>query len=195
MKDMVTEMAGRLLRRQPTADEYRTMNELLRELPPEFSSSPAQIAFIVLMTDMLSRFEEIVKKASWDAQQRIHKDLPARVETAALHALNRLRDTLPIDRSDRLSRVFMWTSILVATVGLSAGTLGFAFARSLDVRANATQNVMAERGFSTCMYAAAGAAAIATGKSANAVAYNATIYQARARICAAEYADRRAGGA
>lgn len=194
MKEMISDMFTRLLQRQPNDDEYRKMNELLRELPEEFSTSPGQIAFIVVMTDVLSRFETTVKKASWDAQQRIHADLPQRVEAAAVRALNHLRDVLPIDRSDRFARVFMWTSVLVATVGLFAGGLGFALAQTLDTQALSAQKVFAEQAFVVCLEAADGAAMSGGKSSGKTLHYNPQIYQARARLCAAGYADRRAKG-
>ena len=195
MKAMTTQMFERLLKRQATDEEYRRMSEFLRALPEEFSNSPAQVASIVIMTENLSQFEAIVKRASWDAQQKIHADLPKRVDAAALHALHHIRDQMPIDASDSMSRMLKWGSIFFATIAFGFFALGFRAADALQDRANATQNVMAEQGFVTCMNAAAGAAAIVNKKSATTAGYDAAIHQARARLCAAEYAYRRAGGA
>ena len=199
MSDVVGKMIREVLGRKPDAEDYATANEFFAQLPDEILASPAAVADIVIRIELIRQFKvevakgaDLVKQASWDAQQRIHNDLPKRIDKAADAALNRMRDKLPIDAADRVSRLLKWGAAWTLWASIIAASGGWILAQRVAKRDAMTQQAAVERDFNACIDAAEGAAVSTVGRGGNPVRYDGEVYRTHARSCAAEYADRRA---
>lgn len=199
MRDVVGRMIRQLLDRTPQPEDYRRASEFFAQLPDEILASPAAVADIVGRIEHIRQMEEVVAKAAdlvrqagWETQQRIHSDLPHRIDRAAEAALSRIRDKLPIDAADRVSRLLKWGASWTVVVFVVAAVAGWLLADYVNRNEAMTQQAYAERAFNTCIDAAEGAAVSTVGRGGNPVRYDGALYRTRARSCAAEYADRRA---
>ena len=191
MDPRVLNMMHQLLGPNPSPEVRALVLRLVLNLPPEILGSPAAVADIVLRADMLCELKSEITRFSWQEQQRIHKGLPDRIDAAALGAINKMRDYLPIDTKDSLNRLlktaFVWTAF-VLFIGASAGWMLNSYSSK---RAATSNQAGAEREFNVCIYAAEGHA-MSVGSSVNALRYDSAVYRTQARACAAEFADRRA---
>ncbi|MFW2830401.1 hypothetical protein [Sphingomonas sp. ID0503] len=186
-------MIVRLLGRSPTDEDYRRINQLILNLPPEIASSPGALAEIILRADHLDQLEKVVKQAAFDGQQRIHADLPQRIDDAALAALKKMRDRMPVDATDRLARMLKWSFCWTVIVAITFCTAGWMLANRQAEQTAAEAHALNEERFSACMDHAAGSALRAPNKRGT-PPIDITTYVQTARGCAASYADRRAAG-
>lgn len=191
--DLADTILRGFLRREPSGEDYKRIDQLAAALPHEMQDSPAVMADVILRAATLRRMEELVQTATFEAQQRIHRDLPERVDDAATQALRHIRDKLPVDSADRFGRLLkigtIWT-VMVVTVGLTAGWIG---ANRSNDRYHMAHQAATDSQFNRCVDAAIGAAAGVTDKSGGGARYDPAVFRDYARSCAAEYADRRAG--
>ncbi|MFW2831682.1 hypothetical protein [Sphingomonas sp. ID0503] len=186
-------MIRRLLERAPTADDYKRINQLTLDLPDELSRSPGAIAEIILRAEHLRQFEQVVKQASFDAQQRVHADLSQRIDAAALAALAKIRDRMPVDAADRLIRMLRWSVCWTLVVAITFAAAGWMLASRRAEQTLAEAHALNEELFKACMDEAAGAALRGPNRR-QASPLDVTTYVQTARECAASYADRRAAG-
>ncbi|MDG2511069.1 hypothetical protein P7B04_00015 [Sphingobium yanoikuyae] len=187
------DMIRRLLRREPTAEDYKTMNQLIRDLPPELVSSPGVMAEIILRMEHVRELKAIMKQAAFEGQQRIHHDLDARVDRAAISALSRIRDTMPYNADDgawRLLWIAFYWMVGVAVVAATASWMVAAWYMSPERQAH---HAATETEFSRCVNAAAGGFTIGAKSKRDASEARRDMVRNDLMICAAEYADRRAG--
>lgn len=194
MIDIADDIVRRLLRRQPTAEDYKRINVFMDHLPPEMRSSPGAIAEIVLRMEGIREFEAILQRASSDAQNRIHHELPERVEKAAERAFNHIRDKLPIDASDRFGRLLKYGSVCAVVIAAIGAAAGWTASNIATARYQMSHQAASELAFSRCVEAAAGAAVQTVDRHGDNIRYNGAVFVTLSRNCAAEYADRRAGG-
>ncbi|KXU30114.1 hypothetical protein A0J57_10605 [Sphingobium sp. 22B] len=191
MNTLAEKMCIDLLGRQLTGEDYIRMDKMLRHLPSEVRDSPGSIAEIIMRMENLKQFDAIVQRASFEAQQKIHKDLPRRVEIAAQAALCALRDQLPIDSSDAMRRLYKWGAMWMLSVSVIGFTVGVTFTKWWVSRPEMHHYAATETAFNRCIDASFGAASNGQRNGRNASAYDSTEFRNSARICAAEYADRR----
>lgn len=142
---------------------------------------------------MLTMMKEQVDRLSFDGQQKIHRDLPLRIEQAAMSALVKMRDLLPVDYSDRFRRLIIAVTGWTAIVLFVAASAGWMLRGYVSNRTHAQHQATMERAFDDCITAAEGVAMTSRAGLAG-LRYDSAIYRTQARTCAAEYADRRAGG-
>jgi hypothetical protein len=192
MDDRINAMMKRLLGRQATSEDGLRIAKLISELPPELLASPAAVADIVLRAEHLRQVEEAINKASWNAQQRIHHDLPHRINEAALKALSTMRNQLPIDSADRVSRLFKWGTAWTITVLLVASLGGWMLRSRVADRQQIQMRAATDQTFNQCIDAAEGLAMTARPGIAG-LRYDSAVYRAHARACALDYASRNSG--
>ncbi|WP_126000029.1 hypothetical protein [Sphingobium yanoikuyae] len=190
MRQLVEQMHRDLLEREASPDDYIRMHKFLRRLPVEMRDSPGVLAEIIFRSEHVRQIDEVVKKASFEAQQTVHRDLPKRVEKAAEAAFHTFRDLMPVDSLDAKARHYRWCAIwtlFVLIIGILAGGGGIKWWLS---RPQIRHHAISEFDFNHCINAAFGAAAVKTRNGRNASDYDARQYLSDSRICAAEYADR-----
>ncbi|WP_022682556.1 hypothetical protein [Sphingobium bisphenolivorans] len=191
MATLAEKMCIDLLGRQLTGEDYIRMDKILRHLPSEVRDSPGAIAEIILRMENLKQFDAIVQRASFEAQQKIHKDLPRRVEIAAQAALCALRDQLPIDSSDSMRRLYKWGALWMLSVSVIGFTIGVVFTKWWVSKPEEHHYAIAETAFNRCIDASFGAASTDQRNRRDRSVYDSAEFRNNARICAAEYADRR----
>lgn len=193
MSDLVDTMFRELLGRAPSNEDRAAVSRLMIGLPDAIRASPAAVADIILRAEHIRALDDIMQKASWEAQQTIHRDLPQRIDQAAMAALIKLRDQLPVDGSDRIRRLIIavagWTAIAV----IIAASAGWMTRDYVSDRRQAQHQAAMERAFNNCITAAEGIA-MTSRTGVEGMRYDSATYRTQARTCAAEYADRRAGG-
>lgn len=192
MNDVVEKIIVEVLKRSPTPEDYRRTNEMLRALPPEMSSSPGAMCDIVLRMDHLRQMEEAIGKASLEAQQRIHHDLPNRIDDAALKALSKIRDCMPIDAAHSARSLyktaFLFTMVIATVTGAGGWILGVAFTE----RALTTTHAGSDLELGRCVDAATGAFTTSHRRGVRSTPISNNTVRNDLMICGAEYADRRA---
>lgn len=192
MNDLAAKIIREALGRTATAEDYRRIDEMLRTLPSEITSSPGAMFDIVLRTDYLRQLEETIAKAGREAQQRIHHDLPERTEQAALKALVKIRDSLPMDAAHSAKRMFQAAIIGALIFSTVAGASGWVLGANAAKKAQETTHASSDRELGRCVDAASGAFANSyrAGVRSTPISYDAI--RNDLMICGAEYADRRA---
>ena len=191
MATLAEKMCIDLLGRQLTGEDYIRLDKMLRHLPPEVRESPGSLAEIIMRMENLQQFEAILQRASFEAQQKIHKDLPRRVEMAAQAALCALRDQLPIDSSDSMRRLYKWGAMWMLSVSVIGFTAGLVVTKWWVSQPEEHHYAATETAFNRCIDASFGAASIDQQNRRDNSAYSSTEFRNNARNCAAEYADRR----
>lgn len=182
----------RMLGREPTTGEFDEFHRMLSVFPPDIRNSEAAMIFITVVSTQVKALKDIVQNAGWESQQRIHKDLPGRIDEVALAAVRKIRDTIPIDSSDRFQRLLKTATIATAMVLFLGGLFGFALGERAVHHVAGPARSSSEVLFSQCLDAAQGAAAFADSQHGQPGHYDPVVYREEARVCAAAYADRRA---
>jgi len=191
MDERLLAMWRRIVGREPTEKDRVMMAKLRTELPHELLGSPAAVADIILRANMLSLLQEKIDGITFSAQQVIHRDLPDRIDKAALAALNKMRDHLPIDTKDSLRRLIQTATVWTVLVCIVAGAGGWMLHGYATAHQQAGQQASMDQAFERCVTAAEGFA-MTSKPGVDALRYDSAVYRTQARACAAEYADRRA---
>lgn len=193
MKDLADEIIRRFLKRQPTSDDYKRINDMLDLFPDEIRSSPGVMIEIVLRAEGIRKFESIMGQAITERTLRAESDASDLVTKMAVKALAALRDKLPIDSADRMGRLYRFGSIFSAIVLAIGFAAGWTYSNTSSARFHMTHQAASEAQFSSCIDSAEGAATSDVDRAGTGLRYNPKAYRDYARGCAAEYADRRAG--
>lgn len=167
MSSLVEKTIRQALRREPTAEDYRQVNEMLSALPGEMRNSPGVVCEVVLRIEFLRKLEESIQQASWKAQQQIHADLPHRIDEAALRALSKMRSLMPTDASDAARRMLKTAALFVAVAALAAGVWGYVMGQYMTRRAVAARQTTIQAERSHCIDAAVGQLAVGSRSSSN----------------------------
>lgn len=125
MSNLIDRTIRLALRREPTAEDYREVHEMLSALPDEMHSSPGIISEIVLRMDYLRKLKAAIEEASRSAQQQIHADLPHRMEEAALKALNKMRTLMPTSAADATRGMLKTAAVLLTTMSFVSSMSGW----------------------------------------------------------------------
>jgi hypothetical protein len=167
MTELANQIISKMLDREPTAEEYRRLNKLLKLLPDAMRSSPGAMADVAMRIAFQSQVEETLRSASWSAQQEIHRNLPARVDAAAVDALNRIRDTIPANAADASSRLLKLTTIWMIAIFLTVGPAGFIVGQAFNQSRQESQRAALMVDRSRCVDAAIGRLAVLDRRSGN----------------------------
>jgi hypothetical protein len=165
--DLADKIIRDMLRRSPTAEDYRRINDILNVLPDSIRSSPAAMFDIVMRTEFQRQLEETLKQASWAAQQRIHEDLPKRVDEAAIRALNKIRDLLPFDAADSARRMYKWAAIAMAITFVITWIPAYMLGQEKVHDDHAAAQAIVEGRRNRCIDAAVGRIAVADRSRSN----------------------------
>lgn len=195
MNDRLQELYKSLFARSMMPDEELRLRRMVQALPREMRDSPAVLCDIILRADHIGQMQRIVQTASFEAQQRIYRDLPLRIDEAALKALNAIRDKIPINSADREIRamrlLIAWSVFLIAIIAFFT----VASTRWWLLHDGYTHQAATDQAFDRCVVATTASltdiGALPTKRrEAAVIALRNGLGQ-----CAAEYADRRAGNA
>ena len=135
---------------------------------------------------------EVVQKATFETQQKIHRDLPNRVEKAAEMAFHAFRDLMPVDSRDAMARLCRWGAFWMLFALIFGFITGGAGTKWWLSRPEIRHHAISEINFNHCIDATFGAAVIKLQNHGKAANYDAEKFRGDSRICAAEYADRLA---
>jgi hypothetical protein len=193
MSDLARQIMQKILRRAPTAEDYRQLNEFLDDLPVEMASSPAVLYEIVCRMHFLQQLEAAIEMAGLHAQQRIHHDLPIRVEQAALIAINKIRDTLPRDAAASARRLYKFATMCTLGIAIVTGCAGWVLGANHVEAIQASTHAATDREFARCIDASTAAYATSARRGVRPAPITSDTVRNDLMICAAEYADRRAG--
>ncbi|UZW54834.1 hypothetical protein NUH86_15335 [Sphingobium sp. JS3065] len=192
MRQLVEQMYRDLLEREASSEDYVRMEKFLRRLPAGMRDSPGVLAEIIFRLEHIRQIDEVVQKASFEAQQTVHRDLPKRVEKAAETAFYTFRDLMPVDSQDAMARLYRWGAFWMLFVLIFGLVTGGASTKWWLSRPEVRQHAISEINFNHCIDAVFGAAAIKQRNVAEAADYAVEQFRSDSRICAAEYADRLA---
>ncbi|CAD7339426.1 hypothetical protein FIM10_12115 [Sphingomonadales bacterium 56] len=190
MRDLVEQMYRDLLEREASPEDYIRMEKFLRRLPSEMKNSPGVLAEVIFRVEHVRQMNEVVQKATFETQQKIHRDLPGRVEKAAEMAFHAFRDLMPVDSRDAMARLYRWGAFWMLFVLIFGFITGGASTKWWLSRPEIRHHAISEINFNHCINAVFGAAAIKRRNDDNAAGHDAEQFRSDARICAAEYADR-----
>lgn len=193
MSDLAKQIMRDVLNRAPTAEDYRQLNQLLDALPVELASSPAAMYEIVGRMNFLQQLEATIETAGRQAQQQIHYDLPIRVEQAALIAVNKIRDTLPRDAAASARRLYKFATMCTLGIAIVTGCAGWVLGANHVEAIQASTHAATDREFARCIDASTAAYATSARRGARSAPVTSDTVRNDLMICAAEYADRRAG--
>ena len=191
MTESMEDMIVRILGRDATREDAARIKEITRNLPSSYVQSPAAMAGVVLMAGFLQQMHEEFTELLHKGSERFSKELPQRVDQAAIGALNMMRDKLPMNAHDTVTRMMKWLAFSTLVVFVIAAIAGWVAHGTITHRDNIQHQAASEQIFTGCMDAAAGGALTRTSTRA-APSIAPEVYQEKARICAAQYADRRA---
>ncbi|MEO1968422.1 MAG: hypothetical protein ABGW87_06885 [Sphingomonadaceae bacterium] len=194
MKHLADDIVRKFLERQPTPKEYRDIAELLDLAPIEMRESPAAVFQVVMLIASIQQQRETLKEATWEAQQKVHHDLPNRIDEAAYKALNKMRDLLPINAKDTTRRIMKVVTLCVVSVGLLCGVAGYIVGAKHERNFNASSHAASDLEFARCVDAASGAFAESYRRGIRKAPVSSDIVRYDLGACAAEYADRKATG-
>ncbi|WP_327753085.1 hypothetical protein VVT58_11435 [Sphingobium sp. SJ10-10] len=192
MRQLVEQMYRDLLEREASSEDYVKMEKFLRRLPAGMRDSPGVLAEIIFRLEHIRQIDEVVQRASFEAQQTVHRDLPKRVEKAAETAFYTFRDLMPVDSRDAMARLYRWGAFWMLFVLISGFITGGAGTKWWLSRPEIRHHAISEINFNHCIDATFGAAVIKLQSQGNAADYDAEKFRSDSRICAAEYADRLA---
>jgi hypothetical protein len=192
VSDLANKIIREALRRSPTAEDYRRINDMLNVLPDSIRSSPAAIFDIVMRTEFQRQLEETIKQAGWAAQQRIHEDLPKRVDEAALRALNKIRDLLPLDAADSARRMYKWAAIAMAITFVITWIPAYYLGQDKVHNDHAAAQAVVEVERNRCIDAAIGRIAVADRSRVNHGSGSLQVVSHDLRECIAKGEKRRA---
>lgn len=192
MSDLADKIIREVLRRAPTPDDYRRINEMLRALPREITSSPGAMYDIVLRMDYLRQLEDTIEKAGRESQQRIHHDLPGRIDQAAMKALLKIRDSLPVDAAHSAKRLYQTAAIATIILATMFGASGWVLGANAVKKERATTHAASDRELGRCVDAATGAFTTSARYGTRASPISSDTVRNDLMVCGAEYADRRA---
>lgn len=193
MSNLAEQIMRNVLGRATTAEDYRQLNEMMAALPPEIATSPGAMYELVSRMNFLQQLDATIAQAGREAQQKIHYDLPARIDDAALKAMLKVRDTLPVDAAHTAKKLYFTTALGTLVIGIFCCCAGWILGENHVKAERAATHAASDRELGRCVDAATGAFVT----SARAGVRTAPIRNETVRndlmICGAEYADRRAG--
>ncbi|MFC3786161.1 hypothetical protein GGR90_001671 [Sphingopyxis italica] len=193
MSDLAKQIMRDVLNRAPTAEDYRQLNQLLDALPAEILKSPAAMYEIVGRMNFLQQLEATIQKAGRHAQQQIHHDLPIRVDQAALIAVNKIRDTLPRDAAASARRLYKFATMGTLAIAIVTCSAGWVLGANHVKAKQAATHAASDREFGRCIDASTAAYATSARRGVRPAPVTSDTVRNDLMICAAEYADRRAG--
>lgn len=193
MSSLAEKIMRDVLRRAPTAEDYRQLNEMLAALPDEITSSPGALYELVSRMDFLQQLKSTVDMAGRDAQQRIHYDLPVRIDEAALKAMMKVRDTLPVDAAHTAKKLYFTTAFGTLVIGIFACCAGWVLGENHIEAKRAATHAASDRELGRCVDAATGAFVTSARNGTRPVPIRNETIRNDLMVCGAEYADRRAG--
>ena len=193
MSNLVEQIMRDVLGRATTAEDYRQLSEMMIGLPAEIANSPGAMYELVSRMNFLQQLDATIAQAGREAQQKIHHDLPVRIDDAALKAVTKIRDTLPRDAAHSARRLYKLASFVTLALASLTACAGWVVGANYASAVRSTTHAASDREFGRCIDAATGAfVTTARGGTRPTPIRNETV-RTDLMICAAEYADRRAG--
>lgn len=193
MSSTAEQIIRQVLSRQPTAEDYRRVEQIISLYPPEARSSPGAMVDVAVRVEFQHQLEETIKQASWAAQQRIHEDLPQRVDAAAIRALNKMRDLLPFDAADSARSMYKWAAIAMAITFVITWIPAYMLGQQAVRRDQANVQAIVETERDRCIDAAIGRIAVADRSRANPGSTALQVVHHDLLACIAKAEERRAG--
>lgn len=188
-RTMIVAMLGR----EPDAEDRRLLDLMLGHMPVALLTDEGVVAEAVSRVEHVRELRRAVSEATVGARRMAEIDGEQYAIQVANKVWRRIMDHLPADTATTLTRQFriacMWT-LLVLIVG-SIG--GWSLREWRYDRERRSTQAATDRAFNRCIDAAEGAA-LSGGQGVAALRSDSGAYRTQARTCAAEYADRRAGG-
>lgn len=193
MSSLAEKIMRDVLGRATTAEDYRQLNEMMSALPAEIATSPGAMFELVSRMNFLQQLEVSIAKAGREAQQKIHYDLPARIDQAALQAMIKVRDTLPVDAAHTAKKLYFTTAIGTLVIGIFSCCAGWVLGENHVKAERAVTHAASDRELGRCVDAATGAFVTSARAGTRPAPIKPETVRNDLMICGAEYADRRAG--
>jgi hypothetical protein len=193
MSSIADQIIRQVLQRQPTAEDYRRMDAILSLYPPEVRSSPGAMVDVAVRIEFHRQLEETIKQAGWSAQQRIHEDLPKRVEQAAIQALNKMRDLMPFDAADSARRMYKCAAIAMAITFMITFIPAYVLGQQAAQRGFEANEAAAHSERNRCVDAAIGGMAVAELSRANSGSAALQVIRNELLACIAKTVERHTG--
>lgn len=162
MSNLVDKIIRQALGRESTAEDYRKVHEMLSALPDEMRSSPGVICDIVLRMEFIRKLEATIQQAGWEAQQRIHADLPHRIDDAAYKALNKIRTMMPASAAGAVRGMLMTALVLLTILSLVSSMSGWVLGQNHLQKALVERQRSGQVDVARCVDASIGQVATAT---------------------------------
>ncbi|USI79095.1 hypothetical protein [Sphingopyxis sp. USTB-05] len=193
MSSLAEQIMRNVLGRAATAEDYRQLNEMMSALPAEIATSPGAMYELVARMNFLQQLEATIAQAGREAQQKIHYDLPARIDDAALKAMLKVRDTLPVDATHTARKLYFTTALGTLVIGMLACGAGWVLGENHIKAERAATHAASDRELGRCVDAATGGFVTSARNGTRPVPIRNETIRNDLMICGAEYADRRAG--
>lgn len=192
MSSLAEQIMRNVLGRATTAEDYRQLNEMMSALPAEIATSPGAMYELVSRMNFLQQLDATIAQAGREAQQKIHRDLPARIDDAALKAMLKVRDTLPVDAAHTAKQLYFTTAVGTLVVSIVACCAGWVLGGNHVKAERAATHAASDRELGRCVDAATGGFVTSARNGTRPVPIRNETIRNELMICGAEYADRRA---
>jgi hypothetical protein len=190
----IQQVMHNMLRRKPDLQDLRTVEQLLRNVPPELQDDPGFIAETVVRANHIRELKSVVDDAVTGARRLAEMDGEQHAMQIASKVWRKVMDHLPVSAADRLRRQFQiacaWSLIVLAIGAIS----GWTYRENRYDAARQSHQAATETAFNRCIDAAEGHAGSVRNRDGKGERYDPAVFRSIARTCAAEYADRRAEG-
>lgn len=193
------QLSRQLLGRSLNAGEYRMLNEMLFAVPDELRESPVFLSERILeakhqseLNRLVHRVEDAIQRASFESVQKLDTDLPARVDRAAISALNKVRDYMPMSGPDALRKAIKISLISFLIVAGFSAYFGFLLGHKATMAYYSPGNAFMDEDLAQCVDAATGAFVMSARNGEREVFDPADAVRDDLTKCGAQYADRRA---
>lgn len=193
MRDLIDRITISALGRAPTDADRKKLDMQLRSMPPELRDSPAAIWDLVVRTDQLRQFEEIVAETTRQGQERIHKDLQPRMEELLYTTISRIREKMPMNPVQASARLIKLAAIGALVLFVVAFGAGYSWAHMADRKDRERHHAATDVELTRCIDAAAGGFAFNARRYGRTEPMSLDPVHDDLRACGDEYADRRAG--
>ncbi|QHL91635.1 hypothetical protein GVO57_13545 [Sphingomonas changnyeongensis] len=180
--------------REPEQFEIESIEAMLARAPDALKEDPAFLVEQVLRGHHLGEINRSIDKLMITSREYATSQGETYAMAVADKVWRRVMDNLPwhaqTDAASRFQRYSVILAILFL-LGFISGWSCLRFAYAYDRQSN---QVLSETAFAACIDGAVGASVTASGKAARTGAIRSDVFVNRARLCAADYADRRATG-
>ena len=190
MSDLL-DIFQKIIGRQPDRRELEYINTLSQNLPGSVLNDVGMMAEIAIRASHIRQLEIVLDRAGDIARTKAEIDGERYAINAANKIWRKVLDQLPVDSVTTLRRYVTVISILSALTLFAGSILGWSLREYRYEAAWKSSQAATEVEFSRCLDAAEGRAQSDDSKG---LRYSAETFSNEARTCAAEYADRRAGG-